>query len=225
MERVVKSEILDSLPENHPEALRNRRDLCLINGLQQNFPWICRMLEKHLRVGDQVCEFGAGTGELGIFLRKKRIVPVGSGICGIDFWSRPRDWPEEWPWQQGDLSMLSEFPYAVVIGNHIFHQFEDSILRERGALIQRHCRVLVACEPVRRKLHLWQLIFLKPFRLSPVSWHDARVSIRAGFRGMELAELLGLSPSDWFVTTRETFFGSYRFFAIRRDRSREQVQG
>ena len=217
MKRVVAPEMLDSLNPEDPEALRNRRDLRLINGLQGNYRWIYRQLRQLLYPAERGCEFGAGTGDLGRFLQRKRGWPENAQLEGIDLWERPPDWPDQWAWQQKNLLDLPRLPYQFVIGNMIFHQFEDEVLQRWGSLMDRDCRFILACEPVRRNRHLKQLEFLRPFRLSPVSWHDARVSIRAGFRHQELPEMLGLDPIRWTIYCRETFLGSYRMLALRKD--------
>jgi len=53
-------------------------------------------------------------------------------------------------------------------------------------------------------------------RIHPITRHDARVSIEAGFRGKELPHLLNLDPALWQTTLIETFFGAYRMLAVRR---------
>jgi len=50
--------------------------------------------------------------------------------------------------------------------------------------------------------------------LHPITRFDMQVSIRAGFRGDELAASLGLDQT-WHCQSRVTLFGGYRFVAIR----------
>ncbi|MCC5789380.1 MAG: hypothetical protein JJT75_07080 [Opitutales bacterium] len=216
MKRLVEDEKLDSLPENDPEAIRNRRDLRLINFFQGNYRWLGRQMKKHLLPREQGAEWGAGAGDLGKYLAENNLLPEDVRIDGWDAWSRPVMWPRDWGWEQRDFTTIDRIPYDFLVGNLIFHQFEDEILAHWGKLINQSCRLVLACEPVRRSLHLWQLELLRPFRLSPVSWHDARVSIRAGFRGAELPSKLGLSPELWDCQIHETFLGSYRFRAQRK---------
>ena len=216
MKRVVEEEILDGLPEGDPDAMHTRRDILLINGIMGNFRWLGRQLRKRVLERDTGLEMGAGAGDLGFYLARKGILPAGVRYEGLDLWSRPQGWPEEWGWNQEDATKLSSLPYDFVVGNLIFHQFEDEVLQEWGKLMRQYCRLILACEPVRHERHLWQLQLLRPLRLNKISWHDARVSIRAGFRGMELPRLLGLAEPEWEVKVEETFFGSYRMCARRR---------
>jgi hypothetical protein len=48
-----------------------------------------------------------------------------------------------------------------------------------------------------------------------VTREDIHTSIRAGFRGDELPELLGLDPTEWQVHTSCTPLGAYRMIAQR----------
>lgn len=215
MQRVVEEELLDGLKEGDPDALHNRRDILLINRIQGNYRWLGRQLRRRVQVGDHGLEMGAGAGDLGFYLARKSILPENVQYDGLDLWSRPEGWPEGWGWNQEDATGLRAIPYDFVVGNLIFHQFEDHILQEWGKLLRRNCRLILACEPVRHARHLRQLKLLRPLRLHPISWHDAEVSIRAGFRGWELPSLLGLEKNEWKIHLEETFWGSYRMRAER----------
>jgi hypothetical protein len=218
MKRLVQPEILDSLPETHPDAVANRRDLRLINGIMGNYRWFCRNLPSRLSSGDRILEIGAGTGELGLRLR----AACGGKLphyCGLDLWSRPPDWPREWDWAREDLLESERFSeYTVIIANLILHQFDDEQLRRLGRKLRAgNIRLILASEPARRRLHQWQLQFLRPLGLNPVSRHDGHVSVAAGFRGEELPELLGLSAPNWNVQGTSGFLGWHRIVASRRE--------
>lgn len=64
MERTVQPELLDSLAPDHPDAVRNRRDLRLTNAVMGNPRWFSRTLPALLRSSERVLDLGAGTGEL-----------------------------------------------------------------------------------------------------------------------------------------------------------------
>ena len=51
--------------------------------------------------------------------------------------------------------------------------------------------------------------------MNRVTKHDAKVSVKAGFRDVELQNALGLDDS-WQVTVHQTFRGAYRFVAWRK---------
>ena len=73
MIRAIKPEILDQLPENHPDALHNRRDLLIFNHLMGNFRWFYRELKKRLDKNDHLLEIGSGLGDLGRWLFPRRM--------------------------------------------------------------------------------------------------------------------------------------------------------
>lgn len=213
MPRTLQPELLDALPIDHPAALHNRRDLRLTNGAMGNFRWFNRLLPSLVRPGERVLELGAGTGELGRQLQRR-----GLALDGLDRWPRPADWPAQQAWHQADLATFPGYAdYPVVIGNLIFHQFDDAVLAALGSRLRATARVIVACEPARRRTS--QLLFagLAPLLgANYVSRHDARVSIAAGFRGNELARALGLGPDAWDCQVTTTFLGAYRLVAVRR---------
>ncbi len=100
----------------------------------------------------------------------------------------------------------------------IFHQFPENELAELGATWRRQrVRVIVACEPSRRRIS--QLLYrtLGPFfGANYVSLHDADVSIAAGFVDRELPRSLGLDPGEWAIRCSTTLLGIYRMTAVRR---------
>lgn len=217
MKRVVTPEILDSLPHDHPAALANRRDLRLVNALMGNHRWMEKRLNRHLKPEDKVLEIGAGTGDLGLRLRRKALLP-NTAFTGLDLWPKPEEWPEEWEWMQTDLSSYEGYGrFTVILANLIMHQFSEEVLRKLGRLWRNgNARLLLISEPVRRSLHQWQLRLLPPLGFHPVSRHDARVSVAAGFRRGELPQLLGLEAKEWMLFESETCFGACRLAAERR---------
>lgn len=211
--RILQAELLDSLPPDHPDALHNRRDLRLTNALMGNPRWFVRSLPSLLQTDDRVLEIGAGTGELGLRLNRRHIP-----TAGLDLWPRPPAWPESRAWHQTDLRTFSEWErYPVIIGNLIFHQFSDEELLALGTRLQSHARVIVACEPARRRVfQAAYKIFGPPLGANHVSLHDAHVSIAAGFLANELPHRLGLDSSQWDCYCTTTLLGAYRMIARRR---------
>lgn len=212
MPRIVEPELLDALPPNHPDALHSRRDLRLINAILGNHRWIVRTLPPLLRAGERALELGAGSGELA-----RKLARRGVSVAALDRWPQPAGWPPAWPWHVADLRSFEGYGgHAAIVGNLIFHHFGAAELAEIGAKLRATARVVVACEPARRRAS--QVLFrsIAPMLgANHVSLHDARVSIAAGFEGDELARALGLDAPRWSVRCRTTALGTCRLVALR----------
>ena len=217
MRRTVQPEILDSLPPNDPAAVANRRDLRTYNRIMGNFRWVRKVLSGHPLPG-RILELGAGDGSLGGYLLRKGILSPDCRYTGVDLIRRPSDWPDGWEWIQQDLRTLA-FPAGArtLIANMILHQFESRELAELGARIQQSgIKRLLLCEPARRARHLYQVQASRLLGVHSVTLHDAAVSIRAGFRGDEIADELKLDRQAWAVRWSEHFFGANRVICERR---------
>jgi SAM-dependent methyltransferase len=214
MQRTLQPELLDSLPPFHPDALHGRRDLRLINRVMGNHRWFERTLPPRLRPGERVLELGAGTGELGRLLAARHI-----SADGLDLWPRPAQWPQARAWHSGDLLAFDRYDlYSVVIGNLIFHQFADAELGRLGRSLQASARLIVACEPVRRRTSQVIFALIAPLLgANRVTRHDGHVSIAAGFRGRDLPRLLELDAARWDCRCATTPLGAYRMVAVRRE--------
>lgn len=212
MQREIKPELLDSLPPDHPDALHNRRDLRLTNRVLGNYRWFARTLPGQLPPSARVLEIGAGTGELG-----DHLVARGIGTDGLDLWPAPDKGPADRRWHRADLLTFDGYDaYPVIIGNLIFHQFTGGQLAELGERLRRSARVIVACEPMRRRSSQTVFATVAPLLgANRVSLHDANVSIAAGFRGDELPQLLGLTEPEWDCCCHTTVLGAYRMVARR----------
>lgn len=210
---MIQPELLDSLPPQHPDALHNRRDLRLTNRLMGNHRWLLETLPNYLRVDDTILEVGAGTGEL-----CHQLQTSGFRADGLDLWPAPDDWPDERAWHRSDLRTFGGYAdYSVVIGNLIFHQFDEKELAAIGAAITPNARLIVACEPTRRRISQVMYRVLGPlFGVNEVSLHDAHVSISAGFVRRELPRALGLADDTWEIHCDTTLRGAYHLIAVRR---------
>ena len=212
--RLIRPELLDSLPCNHPAARHNRRDLRVTNLIMGNHHWLSRLLQSRVGRFEPTLELGAGTGEIALHLRR-----LGWQVDGLDTWPAPAAWPNGARWHRADLRAFRGYgAYRVVFGNLIFHQFTAGELGALGARLQAGPRLLIACEPVRRRLSQWLFRLISPLiGANYVSRHDAHVSIAAGFVGDELPRLLGLDAGPWAWRCATTPRGAYRMVAWRRD--------
>lgn len=212
MPRVTAPEILDHLPVDHPSARRSRRDLRLTNALMGNHRWLLRELRRTAHPGESVLEVGAGDGAFA-----RRAQRAGLALHALEQASPdPADWPADRRWHGGDLRTFAGYAdHPVIVGNLILHHLTDAELRALGGRWRDHARVILACEPARRRRSAWLFAGLgRLLRADPVTLHDARVSIAAGFLGHELPELLGLG-TGWRVRCHTTPLGAYRMTAVR----------
>jgi SAM-dependent methyltransferase len=214
MPRIVQAELLDSLPHDHPDAHKNRRDLRVINALMGNYRWFARTLDACAAQSESILEVGAGTGELAVGLRRR-----GWQVDGLDTWPMPGSWPAEACWHRTDLRTFAAFgSYDVIYGNLIFHQFTAAELAAVGGRLQSRARLILACEPERRRNSQRLFRLVAPLLgANHVSLHDGHVSIAAGFQADELPLLLGLEKDLWSWRCSTTPLGANRMIAWRRD--------
>ncbi|MES2597954.1 MAG: class I SAM-dependent methyltransferase [Verrucomicrobiota bacterium] len=214
--RVLQQELLETYPDDHPDAICGREDLLLVNAVMGNHRWIERMLRQHHQPGWKITEIGAGDGAL-----SRRFLE--SDICGasslhaFDLAARPPAWPGEAGWTQGDLFQQPLPDSEVLIANLFLHHFTDEQLSLLGSRISPRTRLILAAEPERRWIHtMMGRIFCWLAELHPITQFDMQVSIRAGFRDDELPHSLGLDAKEWHWQQKATLLGGYRFMALRR---------
>ena len=213
MPRILEPELLDSLAPHDPDAVHSRRDLRLTNRILGNYRWLTRTLRRQVAPGEVALELGAGTGELG-----DRLARAGVISDAIDRCPPPPHWPKNRAWHTADLRFFTGYErYPVVFGNLIFHHLDDGELAQLGLTFGRHCRVIVACEPVRRPSSQTLFAAIAPLlRANHVTLHDARISIAAGFVRDELPRALGLVATEWEWRCTTTLLGVYQMVARRR---------
>lgn len=209
----LTAELLDDLPPNHPDAISSRRDLRLFNAALGNWRWMQARVPALARPGERVLEIGAGTGELGIAMAQR-----GLAWDGLDRAPRPAAWPASAHWHQTDLFQFDNWAdYGVVAGSLVFHHFDADQLAQLGRAFTRHARVVVGGDLRRGWLQRWLFSgYARAIGANRVSRHDGVLSIRAGFRGAELAQLLQLDPRLWTWRTERGQIFAYRWIAERR---------
>lgn len=179
-----------------------------------NVGWFAKTLPPLVGAGESVVEVGAGLGELAHTLTGR-----GLRIDALDRCPKPASWPRDREWYQTDVESFAGWHrYPVVMGNLILHQFPQETLSSLGAHWDTHARLLVFCEPARRKRSQHLFAVAAPLiGANHVSRHDGHVSIAAGFLDDELPAHLGLNSARWRWEIQTTFFGAYRLIARRLD--------
>jgi 2-polyprenyl-3-methyl-5-hydroxy-6-metoxy-1,4-benzoquinol methylase len=191
---ILTTEILDTLPADHPDALSSRRDIRLFNRALGNWRWLERQLPGRLKPNEAILEIGAGTGELG-----QRMAPAGLKWDGLDLAPRPFIWPTASRWHQTDLFSFTGWKeYPVVVANLFLHHFDSQQLRQLGAHLNQHARIIAVGDLRRGRLQRWLFLAMaKAIQANKITRHDGWASVTAGFRGQELPQLLALDPAHW----------------------------
>lgn len=213
MTRKVEPEWLDALSPADPAAQVNRQDLLHLNRVLGTTRWFNHAVQSRGFARSRYLEIGAGSGDLGIGLGQD-----GVHVDGLDLWPAPQDWPSVRRWHQADVTRFEGWSdYDGVLANLFLHQLEDADLRKLGErIIRSKVRLVVAQEPWRSR---WgQGLFLLAalvFGMGEVSRHDGWVSVRAGFCGDELPDLLGMASDGWRWRIEAPILGVYRMVAWR----------
>ena len=214
--RDVHTLLLELVSPSRAAAGTFAREQQLLNGLMGNFAWMGRRLPQLVRPGEGLLELGAGRGDLGLALARQRCFSV---YAGVDRRPRPAAWPAGWDWWATDALDFQHYDrFPVVTANLFLHLLSAEELAALGRTLRHSARVIVACEPARRRRHLWQLALLGALGLSRPTCRFARAGVRAGFIADELPRALGLSPLNWTWDVTVDWRGSYRMVAMRRPR-------
>jgi len=227
MTRLLQPELLDLLPASDPEAARSRTDLRRVNAWMGHRRILTRTLQSLPLVGvRRIVELGAGDGTLALalanglsarwpqveltLLDQKRLVAPETVEKFRDLGWQPRvvqadvfDW----------LAAEAE-PADIIIANLFLHHFDAGglprLLREAAS----RCSCFVALEPRRHVTARLGCELLWLIGCNRVTRHDARVSVRAGFRKQELSELWP-NPDQWHVREQPAGLFSHLFVATR----------
>lgn len=225
--RVLTPELLDSLPPTNPAAQASRRDLRRLHPLLGQIGLWTRWFAENFpaRPPASLADLGAGDGSLlGTVLL--RAYPKGGHGARIFFVDRQPVVPEStlahlrrcnwlptvmatdiFEWAEEDP------PVEAALANLFLHHFDEAGITRLFSALARKTSAFAAAEPRRNHLAFLATQTLGLIGCHPVTRHDARVSVAAGFRGRELS---GLWPSSgWKV--RECSCGPFtHFFSARK---------
>jgi len=220
--RVLTPELLDSLPPDDPAAQASRRDLRRLHPLLGQIELWTRWFAENFpaRPPASLADLGAGDGSLlGTVLL--RAYPKGGHGARIFFVDRQPVVPEstlahlrrcnwlptviaidifEWA-EQGP-------PVDAALANLLLHHFDEAGITRLFSALARKTSSLAAAEPRRNHLAFLATQTLGLIGCHPVTRHDARVSVEAGFRDHELSALW--PASGW--TLRERSAGPFTHF-------------
>jgi hypothetical protein len=245
MQRIVEPEILDHLPPDDPAAIHSRRDLRRINWFMRNVPLLARVLCEHLpEPPKSIVDLGSGDGTMALALARK----TGWRAVKIQLLDlQPVIGPETLQafhalgWEAEVIATnlhdwIRDAPRCdLLLANLFLHHFEEKQLRPIFQGFASTCHAMVSCDPRRWLPALLATRFLWMLGCNRVTRHDARVSVRGGFRdrelsalwpdksGFELAEFPGGYASHLFMATSLTLDSFNRKSDSQRIRSVQHV--
>ena len=227
MEREVRPELLDELPAVDPRAARARQDLKRVNVLMGHAPLMVQALSSGA-IGPEpkrLVELGAGDGsfllrvarQLGSRWRGTRVrlvdrasivAPETTQAFQAEGWQVDLAQADVMEWLNSSHGWGSD----AMLANLFLHHFSQPQLRQIFGAAASLTRLFIAIEPRRsaRSLFFSQLLWL--VGCSQVTRHDARVSVRAGFAGRELAAVWPQNGS-WDIDERAVGAFSHLFIA------------
>lgn len=208
--RRVEPEWLDDLPEDDPRARRSRRELARVNALMANARILGRLLRAAAGgVPRSVVELGAGDGRFAVRLaRALGAAPPGATFTLVDRqaladpealralaalgWDARHERADAFDW------LAASGPCEAIAANLFLHHLGPADLRRLLGLAASRTRAFAACEPRRSPLAAMGSRLLGLVGCGEVTRHDARVSVRAGFRGEELSASWP-AGGDWIL--------------------------
>ena len=228
--RRLTPEILDSLPPSDPAALASRRDLQRIHPfLGQHRLWIEWLRKTYPSAPPRsLADLGCGDAHL-----LAQILPLafpgGGNGCHLLLVDRQPCVSSailaqfrQAHWQPSVLSATA-FSWAqsttavdLVLTNLFLHHFEDAPLEKLLREISRIAHRFAAAEPRRNLAGTIGSHLLRLLGCHPVTLHDARVSVAAGFRAKELSQLWP-SSTTWSLQEKQTGPFTHFFSAERKD--------
>jgi hypothetical protein len=229
VQRDVVPELLDALPIDDRRAVQARRDLRKINACMGHSRIMARALARAFRDEPprSITDIGAGDGT-GLLRLARRLPgwwrPVHALLVDRQqlLSTSTRSALRALSWHvesvQMDVFEWLQRPNAstrdVTVATLFLHHFPDDDLAKLLQQASQQTDCFLACEPRRDDRSLAAARLLRLLGCNDVTRHDARVSVRAGFRTSELSELWP-RDSAWRVTEEPTGWFTHCFMAQR----------
>jgi len=226
MTRVLQPELLDTLPAENPEATRSRADLRRLNAWMGHRRILVRALQSLPATNvHRIVELGAGDGTFALsvartnerwpnvevtLLDQQRLVTTDTEDAFRAVGWQPRVVQADvFDWLADDSESAD-----LIFANLFLHHFDEASLQRLLRAVTARCSCFVALEPRRHIVpHLGcELLWL--IGCNRVTRHDARLSVRAGFRGRELSSVWP-DGSGWHLRERSAGMFSHLFLATR----------
>jgi SAM-dependent methyltransferase len=206
MIRTLQPELLDELPVEDPRAIDSRRDLRKVNLLMGHDHVIAGALKDvfRQRIPKLIVDLGAGDGSL-LLRVARRLAEKGTGAFfrAILVDQQPLVAPDTraqfetlgWRVESVEADVFEWLRRGnpetadVTIANLFLHHFSDRELTVLLGDAALQTRRFVACEPLRSPIALAGAAMLRVLGCNGVTRHDAKISVRAGFRDHELSAL------------------------------------
>jgi hypothetical protein len=234
--RHLHPELLDELSADDPRAIHSRRDLQKLNKLMGHARIMVRAVRQAFqdRAPQLIVELGAGDSTFLLRVARRldrerrkgtRWEPVAMLVDRRPTLSpRNRDDFDALGWKvetiEADvfdwLQRLNPQTADVTIANLFLHHFSE---RELASLLHDAARQtlwFVACEPLRARAALAGAAMLRFIGCNNVTLHDAKISVRAGFRDAELSRLWP-RDNDWRLTEGRAGPFTHAFVAQRHE--------
>lgn len=218
-DRRIEPEILDELPADDPEAQASRRDLRRINRLMGHGRLFRKAWKRSLMRASgpvRVVELGAGDGA---FLAEHLPTAAnGSELIlvdqtpALDAATRQNFADKGWALQVLDADVFEALEGEaldcdLMFANLFLHHFDTSALKRLFARASKLSVRFIALEPRRNRFALALAAAGLPLiGCNRVTRHDAKVSVRAGFRARELSQLWPRSQQWQLLEQRRGLF-------------------
>jgi hypothetical protein len=227
MTRALQPELLDLLPAENPEAIRSRHDLRRVNAWMGHRQLLTRALNSLPATNiHRIFELGAGDGtfalslatqlsrrwpDVEITLLDRQHIVTHETLNGFKRvgWKPCVVQADVFVW----LATAAQST-DLVIANLFLHHFDEPQLRQLLRASGLRCTHFVGLEPRRHRIARLGCKLLWLIGCNRVTRHDARASVRAGFRGLEISYLWP-DAGNWNLREQPAGMFSHLFAATR----------